>query len=337
MSHPPPPKPPSLSLVPRDASTVATPVVGNVSADERAAAEALFKNARAERSFKEFHGDWEIFSRWCAANGHSALPAAADVVALFVVHMHREGLKLSTVQRRLSTVRQKHKLSNLPVPESQSISLAVAGVARTRGRQKEKKDPLMEDDLLKLIAPIPKTIGGDRERAILLLGYAGAFRSAELAALTTRDIEQTDGGILIHVRKSKTDQTWKGFTKPIAKRDDALCPVSALGKWLHRADIHDGPLFRPLHKHGGTIYRHMTPQVVTTIVKEACVRAGIEPEKFASHSLRAGHVTQRLNDGDDPLTIMGVTGHTSVEMLKEYDRRKAKNPMSVALRPKDRK
>lgn len=338
MKTPPPPPPDALALIPKSTASDAVPVVGDVTAAQKAAAAELFANARAENTFKAFRSDWALFDRWCAAHGHSSLPAAPDVVALYVVAMHQKGLKLSTVQRRLSTIRRKHQLEGRDPPASESINLAVAGVARTRGRQKQKKDPLVDDYIRRILPHIPNTLLGIRDRAVLLVSYAGAFRSAEVAALTVADIEQEkNGDLVLNVRRSKTKQEWSNHEKPLALRKDDLCAVTALHAWLKAAAITDGPVFRPLNKHGQVLPRAFKPHLITHMVKTYALAAGLDPSKFASHSLRAGHVTQRFDDGEDPFTIRKMTGHTNMNTLAEYDRRHLKDRTFAAMRPKEKK
>jgi integrase len=166
----------------------------------------------------------------------------------------------------------------------------------------------------------PDTLAGIRDRAIVLLGFAAALRRSELVAVDVSDIEPRRKGIVLHKRRSKTDQEGKGAKIPVP-RGNALKPVDALEAWLKASGISEGPLFRAVHRSGVLLKHRLSDRDVARIVKRSVAAAGIDAKVFSGHSLRAGFVTSALDAGVDALKIMPITGHVKVDTLKEYDRR----------------
>src|SRR5262249_55061600 len=152
--------------------------------------------------------------------------------------------------RRVAAIRYAHKLANLPTPtDAEGVKATVRGIRRTFGGAKVKKAPAVAAKVKGMVATAPEGLAGLRDRALLLLGFAGAFRRSELVALDLADIEQTDEGLRVTIRRAKTDQEGLGRTLAITKGDVA-CPVKALAAWLDAAGIESGPLFRPIDKAG---------------------------------------------------------------------------------------
>jgi len=159
-----------------------------------------------------------------------------------------------------------------------------------------------------------------RNRAVLLLGFAGAF-SSELVALNVDDLEETAEGMLVTLRRSKTDQ--EGFGRRVAiPRGEIACPVAALRAWLDAAGITEGAIFRRIfNKRAQRVTdRRLAPRNVAAIVKQGAARLGFDPSTFGGHSLRAGFVTSAVKRGANLIKITDVTGHKSLEMLKTYSR-----------------
>ncbi len=158
---------------------------------------------------------------------------------------------------------------------------------------------------------------------MLLIGFAGAFRRSELASLTLDDIQFTHDGLVITLRRSKTDQEGEGFAKGIPYGSTpATCPVRALRAWLDAGGITTGPLFRAVWKGGARL--RLTPlndRAIAEVVKRAAAAAGYDPTRFGGHSLRAGLVTTAAAAGVDERTIMEQTGHKTTTMVRRYMRR----------------
>ena len=165
------------------------------------------------------------------------------------------------------------------------------------------------------------TVKGLRDRALLLFGFASAMRRSELVALDLDDVEQTERGLLVTLRRSKTDQEGQGHTRAIPfGRNPKLCPVQALAEWLETAGITDGKLFRSVDRHSN-VNGSMSTKAVGNVVKDYAERAGLDPADFGGHSLRAGFVTSAAESGKSTERIMDHTGHQSAAMVRVYTRR----------------
>jgi integrase len=171
-----------------------------------------------------------------------------------------------------------------------------------------------------MLKRIDDSLRGKRDRALLLIGFAGALRRSELVQLTVTDIERTDAGIYLHIRRSKTDQVGEGHVIAVP-RGSRLRPVEALDDWLTAAAITDGHVFRSIRKGGRVQEQALSDHAVALIIKRHAARAKLDPKVFSGHSLRAGMVTSSLEAGADVLKVMQVTRHTNVQTLAAYDRR----------------
>ena len=170
-----------------------------------------------------------------------------------------------------------------------------------------------------MVALAPESLAGLRDRALLLLGFAGAFRRSELVALDVADIAETKAGLLVTIRHSKTDQEGEGVTIAIA-RGDVACPVRALLEWLNAAGIRAGPIFRPVNKAGTVAAKRLTDRSVANIVKAYAERAGFDASLFSGHSLRSGFLTSAAAKGASIFKMMDVSRHKSVDTLRGYVR-----------------
>jgi site-specific recombinase XerD len=170
-----------------------------------------------------------------------------------------------------------------------------------------------------MVATAPNNLAGIRDRALLLLGFAGAFRRSELVSLDVADIEETETGLLVCIRSSKTDQEGQGVTIAIA-RGDVACPVKALRAWLEAAAIEAGPIFRPIDKAGTVRASRLTDRSVANFVKAYAERAGFDASTFSGHSLRAGFLTSAAGKGASIFKMMDVSRHKSVDTLRGYVR-----------------
>ena len=159
---------------------------------------------------------------------------------------------------------------------------------------------------------------GLRDRALLLLGFAGAFRRSELVALDVSDVEETPDGMKVTIRRSKTDQ--EGGAQTIAiPFGQIACPIAALKEWTAVAGIQSGAIFRSVNRHG-RVGGRLTDQSVSDIVKEHAARLRLDPNQFAGHSLRAGFLTSASSRGASIFKMMDVSRHRSVDTLRGYVR-----------------
>ena len=183
-----------------------------------------------------------------------------------------------------------------------------------------RKAPATAELLSKVLAHLPNTLAGLRDRALLLVAFAGALRRSELVDLKVNNIERRARGIVLHIEASTTDQEAKGEALPIPSGKQ-LRPVDALDAWLAAAGITEGPIFRSVDRHGRVGQAALDEGSIARIVKRAMRAAGLQAQIFSGHSMRAGFITSALDDGQDPLKIMKQSRHAKVDTLKVYDRR----------------
>jgi len=196
------------------------------------------------------------------------------------------------------------------------------GISRTIGTAKEKKKPINTAQIKSWVDSLEDNLQDTRDKAVILVGFAGAFRRSEIAALDVDDIEFGPQGMVITVKQSKTDQTGEGeqVAIPYGKHPDT-CPVLALQKWLDSAGIKSGPVFRSFWKSGKIRDTRISSKSIALIVKRMVSDLGLNPDDYAGHSLRAGHVTQAIENGAEPIITMEQTRHKSEAVFRGYVRR----------------
>jgi len=288
-----------------------------------AQAQAYIHAAKAPATLRAYRADWQHFTEWCRANGLCALPAAPKTVAWYLSESSRS-LRPGTLSRRLISINKVHRAAGQPAP-ALSDDLVVAetlkGIRRVHGTGQHGKQPLFTDDLRQMVGALPGGLIGVRDRAILLLGFAGGFRRSELAGLETRDIRETEEGLVVRVSRSKTDQEARGREVAIPYGTASeTCPVHGVRAWVEAARLADGPLFRRIDRHGHVNGRALHKDSIGLIVKRAARAAGLDPKQYAGHSLRSGFCTQAYMNGAREFDIMRQTGHRSLDTLRKYIR-----------------
>jgi site-specific recombinase XerD len=279
----------------------------------------LAKAEKAASTRKAYGSDFRLFREWCEARGVMALPAAPETVAAYLA-AHAGTSKASTLGRRIAAIRYAHKLAGLVLPtDAEGVKATMRGIRRTYGSARTRKAPAVAGKMLGMVATAPDKLAGLRDRALLLVGFGGALRRSELVALDVEDIPQTETGLLVKIRGSKTDQEREGVTIAIAKGDIA-CPARALREWLDAAGIVDGPIFRPIDKGGTVRASRLTCRSVANIIKAYAERAGFDASTFSGHSLRAGFPTSAAGNGASIFKMMDVSRHKSVDTLRGYVR-----------------
>jgi len=179
----------------------------------------------------------------------------------------------------------------------------------------------MATDLRRALSRLPTGLLGRRDAALLLVGWAGAFRRSELVGLAVSDLVFGPQGLVVTLRRSKTDQEGAGRVVAIPHSvDPAACPVRVLRSWLDAASIISGPVFRAVSRHGAIRAAGLTGRAVASVVKRTAAAAGLDAAKYSGHSLRAGFATAAAVAGKTERSIMRQTGHVSVAMLHRYIR-----------------
>ncbi len=279
--------------------------------------------ARAEKSTatrRAYRSDFEIFRTWCGTKRLSPLPASPETVAAFLAFGAKSGTRSSTFERRLAALRYAHKLAGYPSPTaSEAVKTTLRGIKRTLRYRTTRKAPATSEKIAAMAAATGSGVRGLRDRAMLLLGFAGAFRRSELVALDFSDLEFCNGGLRITIRRSKTDQEGDGATIAIAMGSFA-CPVEATRAWLRAARITRGPVFRPVSRGDRALHRRLSDRAVAEIVKKYARRVGLKAKDFSGHSLRAGFLTSAAQRGASIFKMMDVSRHKSIETLRGYVR-----------------
>ena len=315
-------------LIPLAPTHALPPALPSGMADEVTRLRTAGKSANTRRAWSS---DWSAFSTWCKLYGFISLPAHADTVSAYLGDQATR-LSVATLRRHVSTISKAHQVAGLPNPcKSAEVSDTLAGLRRLHGKpQGEAKGLLVE--AMRATLDTLSTLGGNpvlalsrhRDRALLLVGWAGALRRSELAGLTWADIEHDPDGLVIMLRKSKTDQVGQGRRVGVARHDDPdKCPVMALAKWREVLQRYGGadacapgaPVLRQINKHGH-ILGAMSGQAVAFVIQRRTAQAGLG--HYQGHSLRKGLVQSARLAGVSDSAVMATTGHKSVTMLRRY-------------------
>lgn len=279
------------------------------------------QQAKAKNTIRAYASDWRQFTEWCKAHHYDALPAAPTTVAEYVTQLAKR-LKVATIDRRLSAISEAHKLAGHMSPTaSPYVESVMSGVRRAHGTRQKGKAAATTSIIKKMVATCDNTALGVRDRALLLVGFAGAFRRSELVALNVENIEIVQSGLAITIERSKTDQEGQGRTVGIPKGNNAnTCPVRALEAWLDLANIKEGAIFRGINNAGDVLPSRLSDKGVSRAVKRAAEKAGLDDSAFGGHSLRAGLATSAAAAGVEERDIARQTGHKNMEVLRRYIR-----------------
>jgi integrase len=279
------------------------------------------RQSKAENTLRGYRVDWRHFCEWCDSHGLGPLPASPDIVAAYIAECAGR-LKVGSIQRRLNAIAEAHKAMGLDSPTSSGmVRNTLKGIKRTMGTAAVQKAAALTDDIRAMVAATDAGLIGARDRALILLGFAGAFRRSELVGLDVEDCGFGKDGLTVTLRRSKTDQDGAGRKIGIPYgANPETCPVRVLRDWMEQARITGGPLFRSLNRHGQMQPGRLSGIDVARVVKKLAERAGLDAAKFAGHSLRAGHATSAAIAGASERSIMSQTGHRSVQMVRRYIR-----------------
>jgi site-specific recombinase XerD len=300
-------------------------------AESRRATAEFLKAAKAEATRRAYAADWRDFKFWAASNELDALPATPENVAVYLASLAKSGRRLSTIRRRCAAIAHMHQQAGHDNPAAHTgVRATLSGIARSLGSAPTKKAALTSQTLERVIRKIPTVISGLnyansiqgpdlpglRDRALILIGFAGALRRSELVALDVADVARHPKGIVLTIRKSKTDQAGVGKTKavPHGKR---MKPVEALDAWLAASKITSGPLFRGVCGLKVQPDRLCTTQVAR-IIKARVRAAGLDPRVFSGHSLRSGFITSAADAGASLQSIADHAGHEKLDTTLGY-------------------
>src|SRR6516165_2707237 len=199
------------------------------------AAAAFARQEKAPATRRAYRSDFAAFRVFCLARGVEALPARPETVAAYLAHEAEKGSAASTITRRCAAIRYAHRLADLEPPtNSEHVRATLRGIRRAIGAAPARKAPVLAEQARAMALAAPDSLKGLRDQALLLLGFAGAFRRSELVALDVADLKETDDGFKVTIRRSKTDQEGHGETIAIV-RGSAACPVKAVKAWPRSA------------------------------------------------------------------------------------------------------
>jgi site-specific recombinase XerD len=281
----------------------------------------FIRASKADNTLRGYQSDWRDFSTWCEAHGIHSLPAAPETVAAYIAECAGH-LKPGSIQRRLNAITEAHKAVGLEPPTHGPIVVnTMKGIRRLKGTAPEQKATTLIDDVRAMVDATDEGLIGARDRALILLGFAGAFRRSELVGLDVADCAFGKDGLTVTLRRSKVDQNGEGRKIGIPYgANPETCPVRQVLEWLEQAAIATGPLFRSVNRYGHIQPGGLSGIDVARVVKKLVLRAGLDAAKYAGHSLRAGHATAAAIAGASERSIMAQTGHRSVQMVRRYIR-----------------
>jgi integrase len=308
--------------------------------------EAYIGAARAPNTVRGYESDWRHFTGWCARHHAPSLPADPRLVALYLTSLaegRRDGgdwierpRRLTTLDRRLSAIRHFHRAAGHELDTRDPVLRDTwRGIRRTHGIAPRGKAPTVTEFLRAMIDTLPMSSSGVRDRALLLVGFAGAFRRSELVAIDHAHCARHRDGIIVTIPFSKTDQEGRAdeVGLPYGAHPET-CPVRALTDWLGLAEITEGPVFRPITRHGHIAPTRLTDRGVALVIKRAVSAArdaaiergntaladSMDPARYAGHSLRAGFITSAAAAGVSESDIMRQSRHKRGDTLRKYIR-----------------
>ena len=295
--------------------------------------------AASENTLKAYAKDWAHFARWCRMSGADPLPASPQLIGLYIAELaapqgKAPALSVSSIERRLSGLgwgyaQRGDRLDR----KNRHIATVLAGIRRKHARPPVQKEAILPQDLRDMLATLPYDLRGLRDRAILLIGFAGGLRRSEIVSLDHGKDDTPDSGGWVEILDEGALITLRGKTGwrdvEVARgSSDQTCPVHALSQWLHYARIDFGPLFVAVGRDGLTATKdRLSDKHVARLIKQTVEEAGLHPELskaermrlYSGHSLRAGLASSAEVD---ERYVQKQLGHASAEMTRRYQRRR---------------
>ena len=337
-------EPPVGEIEEEAASPVPSPVPAGANSALPAHLEGLAETARdyakasrSENTRKAYASDWRHYTGWARRHGLTALPPNPQVIGLYIASCASGAMtgkpgSVATIERRLSALMWNFAQRGEAFDRAdRHVATVLAGIRRTQGRPPEQKEAVLSEDILAMIATLDLgDLRGLRDRAILLIGFAGGLRRSEIVGLACHADDALDGG-WIEILEDGLLLTLRGKTGwrevEIGRGSaDATCPIVALQTWLKFARIERGPIFRRVvGKSVGA--EPLTDKHVARLVKQTALAAGVRGDlsegererKFSGHSLRAGLASSAEVD---ERYVQKQLGHASAEMTRRYQRRR---------------
>ena len=297
------------------------------------------RQATAENTNAAYKADWAHFSSWCRRRGADPLPPSPELLGLYIANCASPdngapALSVATIERRLSGLAWQYQQRGFALDrKDRHIATVLAGIKRKHARPPVQKEAVLAEDILDMIATLSFGLRDQRDRTILLVGYAGGLRRSEIVSLdfSRDDTEDGKGWIAIEARGLILTLNAKtGWREVEIGRgsSDATCPVHALEQYLHYSKIDFGPLFQRITRDDRKATGdRLSDKHVARLIKKTVLAAGIRAELpeaerlklFSGHSLRAGLATSA---NVDERYVQKQLGHASPEMTRRYQRRR---------------
>ena len=270
------------------------------------------RSSKANNTLRAYKADFRDFALFCQQNALNSMPTEPKIITLYLTHLSKTS-KFSTLKRRLASISVIHKLNGHYLDTKHPlITENLLGIKRVKGTYQKSKKPILINDLKTIINVIDKEKNekkGIRNKALLLIGFAGGFRRSELVEIVFEDIEFVNEGVKIFVKRSKTDQSGEGMIKGIPYfANPNYCPVHSLKNWINENKDQTGKIF------------NISDKNVALIIKKYAEKAGLDQSKYSGHSLRSGFATSTAEQGAEERSIMAMTGHKTTQMVRRYIR-----------------
>ena len=268
------------------------------------------KSSKAPNTLRAYKADYKNFASFCIKNGFKPMPSEPKIISLYLTFLSKSS-KFSTLKRRLASISVIHRLSGHYIDTKHPmITENLLGIKRIKGSYQKAKKPILINDLKLIINAIDKDKNEKnkvKNRALILVGFAGGFRRSELVAIHYEDVDFVPEGVKIFVKRSKTDQSGEGMTKGIPYFSNPnYCPVISLKSWIEKSEIKSGKIF------------DMSDKNVALTVKKYTAIVGLDSNKYSGHSLRSGFATSTAELGAEERSIMAMTGHKTTQMVRRY-------------------
>lgn len=297
------------------------------------------RSAVADNTLKAYAKDWAHFTRWCRMKGTEPVPPSPEIIGLYLADLaagspSSPALSVSTIERRLSGLGWNYAQRGFSLDrKNRHIATVLAGIKRKHARPPVQKEAILAEDILAMVATLPYDLRGLRDRAILLLGYAGGLRRSEIVSLDVHKDDTPDSGGWIDIMEQGVLLTlnaktgWREVEIGRGSKDQT-CPVHALEQWLHFGRIDFGPIFVGTSRDGKrAVATRLNDKHVARLIKRTVLDAGVRSELaekdrlalFSGHSLRAGLASTAEVD---ERYVHKQVGHASAEMTRRYQRRR---------------
>jgi site-specific recombinase XerD len=324
----------------RDTTALPSHVAGSGTLDRLVeTARAYARQAASENTLKAYAKDWAHFARWCRMRGADPLPSSPQLIGLYIADLAAPGgkapaLSVSSIERRLSGLTWGYAQRGERLDrKDRHIASVLAGIRRKHARPPAQKEAILPEDLRDMLATLPHDLRGLRDRAILLVGFAGGLRRSEIVSLDHGKDDTPDSGGWVEMLEEGALITLRGKTGwrevEIGRgRSDQTCPVHALSQWLHYGRIDFGPIFVAVARNGmKATGERLSDKHVARLIKQSVEDAGLRPELpkaermrlYSGHSLRAGLASSAEVD---ERYVQKQLGHASAEMTRRYQRRR---------------